>query len=66
MIGFRIRQNGATLSQGRGPDAEAEIIRQAVACRNSGDVTVQHDACGHWKRFAFFSQWPDPAAKEQA
>lgn len=60
-IAFRVRQNGQTVARVEGVDlisAEAEIMHYARQYREEGEVTVQHNAEGHWKRFALLCQWP--------
>lgn len=62
-IRFRIRMNGQTVAsaEGRDVEAEAEIMHYAHQYRRDGEVTIQHNAEGHWKRFALLCQWPFPA-----
>lgn len=59
---FRIRQNGQTVASAEGNDieAEAEIMHYARQYRQDGEVTIQHNAEGHWKRYALLCQWPVP------
>lgn len=60
-IAFRIRQGGQTVARVDGADpisAEAEIMHYARQYRQDGEVTIQHNAEGHWKRFALLCQWP--------
>lgn len=61
-IAFRIRQNGQTVAQvdGAPPQAEQEIMHYARQYREDGEITVQHNAAGHWKRYALLCQWPLP------
>ena len=54
---FRIRQNGMTVASSEGPNAEAMIWGYAFKYRPEGDLTIQFDAYGHWKRFAFLAKW---------
>lgn len=59
-IAFRVRQSGQTVACVEGDDhisAEAEIMHYARLYREEGDVAVQHNAAGHWKRFALLCQW---------
>lgn len=58
MIRFRIRQNGMTVAGTDGPNAELEIMRYAGQYRADGEVTIQHNAEGYWKRYALLCQWP--------
>lgn len=55
---FRIRQNGLTVVGTDGPDAEAEIWRYAFQYREEGEVTIQFNSAGYWKRLALLCQWP--------
>lgn len=64
MTAFRIRHNGQTVAKAEGPNAEAEILHYAQQYRQDGEITVQHNAEGHWKRFALFCQWPTPEAPD--
>jgi hypothetical protein len=60
-IRFRIRQNGQTVASAEGADpisAEAEIMHYARQYREDGEVTIQHNVAGHWKRYALLCQWP--------
>lgn len=61
-IAFRIRQNGQTVARVEGDpqDAEAEIMHYAHQYRQDGEITIQHNAEGYWKRFALLCQWPLP------
>jgi hypothetical protein len=68
-IAFRIRQNGQTVARVDGPDTistEAEIMHYAQQYRQDGEVTIQHNAEGHWKRFALLRQWPLPAPGDKS
>lgn len=58
MVAFRIRQNGMTVAKCEGERAEEEILVYAALYRQEGEVTIQHNAEGHWKRYALFCQWP--------
>lgn len=58
MVSFRIRQNNKTLVKTEGENAEAEVMQHAMEHRKNGEVTIQHNAEGHWKRFALLCQWP--------
>lgn len=62
-IRFRIRMSGQTVASAEGRDVEAEaaIMHYARQYRRDGEVTIQHNAEGHWKRFALLCQWPSPA-----
>lgn len=57
-IAFRIRQGGLTVARCDGPHAEDEIWVYAAQYREEGEVTIQHNAEGHWKRYALLCQWP--------
>ncbi len=59
-IAFRIRQKGQTVVrvEGRPIEAEAEIMHYARQYRQDGEVTIQHNAEGYWKRYALLCQWP--------
>lgn len=46
-------------------DAESEIMALARAYRRHGEVTVEHNAAGHWKRFALLCQWPLPNSEDR-
>lgn len=62
-IAFRVRLYGQTVAPVEGTDpisTEAEIMHYARQYREEGEVTVQHNAEGHWKRFALLCQWPLP------
>ena len=61
-IAFRIRQDGQTVArvEGSPPEAEQEIMHYARQYRQDGEITIQHNAEGHWKRFALLCQWPLP------
>lgn len=61
-VSFRIRQNNQTVVkvEGRAPESEAEIMHRAAQYRRDGEVTIQHNAEGHWKRWALLCQWPLP------
>lgn len=58
MTAFRIRQNNQTQAKCEGPNAEREIMHYAAQYRQDGEVTIQHNASGHWKRYALLCQWP--------
>lgn len=60
MTRFRIRMDGKTVAGTEGPNAEAQILHYAAQYRQDGDVTIQHNAQGHWKRWALLCQWPLP------
>ena len=62
MIRYRIRQDGTTVASA---DSEAEIWNYAWQYRQDGEITIQHNAEGHWKRFALLCQWPSPAIEAQ-
>ena len=55
---FRIRQNGMTVAKCEGINAEAEIWHYAAQYRQDGELTIQHNAEGHWKRYALLCMWP--------
>ncbi len=57
-VSFRIRQDGMTVAQCDGEDAERGIWVYASQYRQDGDITIQHNADGRWKRFAFLCRWP--------
>lgn len=59
-LSFRIRQDGNTVAQTHGANAEAEIMHYAMQYRQDGEITIQHNVEGHWKRFAYFCHWPTP------
>lgn len=63
-IGFRIRMDNVTVASSSGDAviAEAEIMHYAVQYRQDGEITIQHNAAGHWKRYALLCQWPLPEA----
>ena len=60
MTSFRIRMDGKTVAGTEGPNAEAQILHYAAQYRQDGDVTIQHNALGHWKRWELLCQWPLP------
>lgn len=64
-IRFRLRQSNQTVAGAEGPaiEAEAEIMHYARQYRQDGEVTIQHNAEGHWKRFALLCQWPIAASE---
>lgn len=55
MTRFRIRQNNMTVASA---DSEREIMHYAMQYRQDGEITIQHNAAGHWKRWALLCQWP--------
>jgi len=59
-IRFRLRQHGMTVASADGEmaEAEAEIMHYAKQYREDGEVTIQHNAEGHWKRYALLCPWP--------
>lgn len=57
---FRIRQDNMVVAKCEGPTAEAEILNYAAQYRQDGEITIQHNAGGHWKRYALLCQWPLP------
>lgn len=57
MTRFRIRQNNMTVAAA---DNEAAIMHYAEQYRQDGEVTIQHNSAGHWKRWALLCQWPMP------
>jgi hypothetical protein len=57
-VRFRIRQANKTVAQVEGPTAEVEIWHYAQQYRRDGEITIQHNAEGHWKRYALLCQWP--------
>lgn len=61
-IAFHIRQEGQTVArvEGAPPQALQEIMHYAAQYRQDGEITIQHNAEGHWKRFALLCQWPLP------
>jgi len=64
---YRIRQNGQTVAavDGEGFDAEVAIMGYARQYRQDGEITIQHNAEGYWKRYALLCQWPIPAKDTQ-
>lgn len=66
-IAFRIRQNGQTVARTEGAvlEAEAEIWHYARQYRQDGEITIQHNAEGYWKRYALLCQWPLPVSESQ-
>lgn len=68
MTAFRIRVGNATVAKCEGlvEDAEAEIMHYARQYRRDGEITIQHNAEGHWKRYALLCQWPLPLPPAQA
>lgn len=59
-VAFRIKQGGAVVARVEGlpTEAEAEIMHYARQYRADGELTIQHNAEGYWKRFALLCQWP--------
>lgn len=59
-MAFRIKQNGLIVARVEGLpiEAEAEIMHYAIQYREEGELTIQHNAEGHWKRFMLVCQWP--------
>lgn len=59
-IAFRIKQNNQVVVRVEGYpiEAEAEIMHYALQYREEGELTIQHNAEGHWKRFMLICQWP--------
>ena len=57
-VSFRIIQDRTTVAKCAGPNAEREIWHYAHKYRQDGEVTIQHNAEGHWKRYALLCQWP--------
>jgi len=55
---FRIRQGNMTVAKCEGEYAEAEIWNYAYQYRQDSEITIQHNAEGHWKRYALLCQWP--------
>ncbi|QXI63402.1 hypothetical protein CP157_01120 [Paracoccus marcusii] len=63
-VRFRIRLAGQGIVAGtEGPNAESAIWSYAMQYRADGEVTIQHNAEGHWKRHALLAQWPNPKVK---
>lgn len=60
MTRFRLRMDGKTVAGAEGLNAEREIMHYAEQYREDGEVTIQHNAQGHWKRWALLCQWPIP------
>lgn len=60
MVALRIKQNGEVVVrvEGNSPETEASILHYAMQYRQDGDVTIEHNAKGYWKRWAFMCQWP--------
>ena len=56
-VSFRIRQNGITVAKASGPNAEGIIWNYAFQYREDGELTIHHNAEGHWKRFALLCKW---------
>lgn len=60
-ISFRIRQFGYIKDVASGQNyllSELKIMHSAFEYRQYGDVTIEHNYYGRWKRFALLSQWP--------
>lgn len=64
-ISLRIRQQGTTVAKVTGPvvEAEAEIMHYARQYRRDGELTIEHNAAGYWKRWAYLCQWPVDEAR---
>ena len=60
MVAFRIRIGNMTVAKCEGDTAESEIWNYARQYRQDGEITIQHNAEGHWKRYALLCQWPAP------
>jgi len=58
MTAFRIRMGNKTVAKCDGPNARTEIHHYAEQFRAEGEVTIQHNAEGYWKRYALLCQWP--------
>lgn len=63
-VRFRIRQNNKTINAFNGEEAESIVMHYAEKYRRDGEVTIQHNAEGHWKRYALLCQWPTPEADQ--
>ncbi len=61
-VAFRIRQGGMTVVKCEGFNAETEIWRYATQYREDGELTIQHNADGYWKRYALLCMWPPRVA----
>lgn len=61
-VAFRIRQDGQIQARVEGDmiEAEAEIMHYARQYRQDGELTIEHNAVGYWKRWAYMCQWPLP------
>lgn len=57
-VAFRIKQDGNVVVKCEGEHAEQEIWHYAQQYRQDGELTIQHNAEGHWKRFALLCIWP--------
>lgn len=64
-VSFRIRQGNMTVAKAEGPSAEREIWHYAQQYRQDGEITIQHNAEGHWKRYALLCQWPLPVSEDR-
>jgi hypothetical protein len=66
-IAFRIKQNGQVVArvEGRPLEAEAEILHYAKQYRADGELTIQHNGEGYWKRFMLMCQWPIPEPRHE-
>lgn len=63
MTAFRLRVNNQTVARTESSfdeQARREIHAYAEQYRADGEVTIQHNAEGHWKRYALLCQWPLP------
>ena len=60
MTDFRIKQHGMTVAK---TNSEAEIWRYAFQYREEGELTIQHNKEGHWKRLALLVYWKEEGEK---
>lgn len=60
MTRYRIRQGGVTIITG---EDERAMWCYALEYRARGEVTIQHNAEGHWKRLALLAKWDALEAK---
>lgn len=56
-IAFRVRLSGIPTVKFDGANAEQKAWEHALNMRKRGEVTIQHNAEGHWKRFALLCEW---------
>lgn len=56
MIEYRIRQSGITVAKA---STELEAWHYAMQYWSDGELTIQHNAEGHWKRLALLCKRPE-------